>query len=436
MSDLKQSRPKGTQDFVPPDSERRRQVEETFRRMAETYGYREIITPTFEHAAVFEKSSGATSDIVTKENYTFKDRGGRDLTLRAEGTPCVVRAVLENRLRLPCRLYYVGPCFRYGRPQKGRFREFGQVGIEALGEASPLTDAEIIFFGYAFFESLGIRDCVTQVNTIGCRECRPTHRAALRKYLIERKELLCEDCKLRIDRNPLRVFDCKVETCRQAVKDAPTPRQYLCPACQTHFEQVLADLTRRGLRYEMNERLVRGLDYYSRTVFEYISASLGAQDSLGGGGRYDYLIEELGGPDTPGVGVAIGLERTMLVAPGAPAPERRNLAFVVWLTEAEIGAAEQLADRLRADGIPAQVDYDARKVKGQFRSADTAQAACCIVIGPDELAKGVYSLKDLATGTQREVPAAAISAEVRRLFADQASRDPGIQDSSVRTLDP
>jgi histidyl-tRNA synthetase len=416
MSELKQTRPKGTQDFVPPDSERRRQVEERFRRLAEAYGYREIITPTFEHAAVFEKSSGATSDIVTKENYTFKDRAGRDLTLRAEGTPCVVRAVLENRLRMPCRLYYVGSCFRYGRPQKGRFREFGQVGIEALGEASPLTDSEIIFFGHAFFESLGIRDCTTQVNTIGCRECRPTHRKALRDYLLDRTGQLCADCRVRIDRNPLRVFDCKVESCREAVKEAPTPRQFLCPACQVHFEQVLADLTRRGLRYEVNDRLVRGLDYYSRTVFEYISGSLGAQDSLGGGGRYDYLVEEFGGPETPGSGVAIGLERTMLVAQAPPAPERRSLAFVVWLTEAEIAAAEQLADRLRADGVAAQVDYDARKVKGQFRSADAARATCCVIIGPDELAKGVYSLKDLATGEQREVPAAAIGSEIRKLF--------------------
>jgi histidyl-tRNA synthetase len=418
VSELKQSRPKGTQDFVPPDSERRRRVEETFRRLAESYGYREIITPTFEHAAVFERSSGETSDIVTKETYTFKDRAGRDLTLRPEGTPGVVRAVLESQVRLPCRLYYVGPYFRYCRPQKGRTREFYQVGVEALGEASPCTDAEVIGLGNTFFEGLGIRDCATQVNSIGCRECRPAHRDALRKSLRERKEQLCEDCKLRIDRNPLRVFDCKVETCRQAVEDAPTPRQYLCPACHSHFEQVLADLARRGLRYEVNDRLVRGLDYYSRTTFEYISASLGAQDSLGGGGRYDYLVEEFGGPETPGVGVAIGLERTLLVAPVAPAPARRQLAFVVRLTEAEIDEAEKLADRLRADGIPAQVDYDARKVKGQFRSADAAQAACCVIIGPDELAKGVYSLKDLATGEQREVPSDAISARVRELFAE------------------
>jgi histidyl-tRNA synthetase len=428
MSELKQSRPKGTQDFVPPDSEQRRQAEAAFRRLVETYGYREIITPTFEHTAVFIKSSGETSDIVTKEMYSFKDRAERDLTLRPEGTPGVVRAVLENLVRMPCRLYYVGPCFRYSRPQKGRYREFGQLGIEALGEASPLTDAEVIFLGRAFFARLGIGDCTTQVNSIGCRECRPTHNDALRAYLREREERLCDDCRLRIERNPLRVFDCKVETCRQVVKDAPTPRQYLCPACKTHFEQVLADLDRRGLRYEVNDRLVRGLDYYNRTTFEYISATLGAQDSLGGGGRYDYLVREFGGPDTPAIGFALGLDRALLAAPLVSEPARRQLAFVVWLTAAELKAAETLADKLRADGIAAQVDYEARKVKAQFKSADAARAACCIIIGPDELAKGVYSLKNLATGEQREAPADNIIGEVRKLFAGQ--------DSGVRKLDP
>jgi histidyl-tRNA synthetase len=418
VTEPKQSRPKGTQDFAPPDSDRRRRVEGVFRHLAECYGYQEIITPTFEHTAVFVKSSGEGSDVVTKEMYSFKDRGGRDLTLRPEGTPGVVRAVLENRLRLPCRLYYVGPFFRYGRPQKGRFREFGQVGVEALGEASPLVDAEVIYFGADFFQSLGIRDCTVQVNSIGCRECRPAYRETLRKFLFDRKERLCADCQVRIERNPLRVFDCKVETCRLAVPDAPTPRQHLCADCERHHEQVLSALNRRGLRHEANDRLVRGLDYYNRTTFEYISASLGAQDSLGGGGRYDYLVEEFGGPDTPGVGVAIGLERTMLAAPAALVPARRHSAFVVWLTEAELDAAQDLAVLLRADGVAAQVDYDARKIKGQFKSADAAQAACCIIIGPDELAKGVYSLKDLATGEQHEVSSDAISEAVRALFRD------------------
>ena len=418
MSELKQSRPKGTQDFTPPDSDRRRRVEASFRHLAECYGYQEIITPTFEHTAVFVKSSGEGSDVVTKEMYSFKDRAERDLTLRPEGTPGVVRAVLENRLRLPCRLYYVGSFFRYGRPQKGRFREFGQLGVEALGETSPLADAEVIYFGADFFQSLGIRDCTVQVNSIGCRACRPAYRETLLKFLLDRKEGLCADCQVRVERNPLRVFDCKVETCRLAVQDAPTPRHYLCADCERHHEQVLSALNRRGLRHEANDRLVRGLDYYNRTTFEYISASLGAQDSLGGGGRYDYLVGEFGGPDTPGVGVAIGLERTMLAAPVAPLPARRHSAFVVWLTEAERDAAQDLADRLRADGVAAQVDYDARKVKGQFKSADAAEAACCVIIGPDELAKGVYSLKDLATGDQREVPSNAIIEAVRALFRD------------------
>jgi len=418
MSGTPRARPKGTQDFSPPDSARKLHFENVFRHLAECYGYREIITPTFEHTEVFVKSSGEASDVVTKEMYSFKDRGDRDLTLRPEGTPGVVRAVLENRLRLPCRLYYVGPFFRYGRPQKGRFREFYQVGVEALGEASPLVDAEIVYFGTEFFRSLGIRDCTVQVNSIGCRECRPAHRDSLTRFLAGQRDRLCADCHVRLEHNPLRVFDCKVETCQAALKDAPTPRQYLCAACKRHHEQVLTELSRRGLHPEANDRLVRGLDYYSRTTFEYISGSLGAQDSLGGGGRYDYLIEEFGGPDTPGVGLAIGLERTMLAAPVAPVPARRQLAFVVWLTEAELNAAQELADRLRADGIPAQVDYDARKVKGQFKSADAAQAACCIIIGPDELTKGVYSLKNLATGEQREVSSDTVSAEVRKLFTD------------------
>jgi len=414
----KLTRPKGTQDFLPPESERRRAAEAVFRRLAETSGYREIITPTFEHRDVFVKSSGETSDVVTKEMYSFQDRAGRDLTLRPEGTPGVVRSVLENGVRMPCRLYYLGSCFRYSRPQRGRYREFGQLGVEALGEASPLTDAEVIYLGYDFFGSLGISDCTTQVNSIGCRECRPLHRKALVDYLLDRTGELCADCRIRIERNPLRVFDCKVETCRAAVQGAPTPREYLCPACRDHHERVLAELRRRGLRHEPNDRLVRGLDYYNRTTFEYVSSSLGAQDSLGGGGRYDYLVEEFGGPATPGIGFALGLDRALLAAPAAESPARRKLAFVVWLSEAELGPAADLAGRLRADGIAAQVDYDARKVKGQFKAADAARAACCIIIGPDELAKGVFSLKDLATGEQREVPSDAISAEIRRLLVE------------------
>jgi histidyl-tRNA synthetase len=405
---------------VPPDSGRRLAVENAFRRLAELYGFREIITPTFEHTEVFVKSSGEGSDIVTKEMYSFKDRGDRDLTLKPEGTPGVVRAVLENRVPLPCRLYYTGSFFRYGRPQKGRLREFHQFGVEALGEAGPLTDAEIICFGHDLFSGLGIRDCTVQVNSIGCRTCRPAHREALVKFLEERRSRLCGDCQARIGRNPLRVFDCKVESCRLVVADGPRPVRHLCPDCAAHHEKLLAALSRRGLAFEANDRLVRGLDYYNRTTFEYVSSSLGAQDSLGGGGRYDYLIEEFGGPETPAVGVAIGVERTMLAAPGLPEPVRRGLVFVVWLTEAELEPARELADRLRTAGVPARLDFEARKVKQQFRAADAARAACCLIVGPDELARGIFSLKDLATGEQREVPGDAVTSEVQALLERQS----------------
>ncbi len=418
MSSVKHSKPKGTRDFVPSEAERKQWAEEVFRILARRYGYQEIVTPVFEHTDVFVKSSGPGSDIVTKEMYSFRDRADRELTLRPEGTPGVVRAVLENRVRIPCRLYYVGPFFRYGRPQKGRQREFNQFGVEVLGEASPLVDADVICFGDEFFRDLGVADCMTQLNSTGCRNCRPAYREKLVGFLSGHREELCSDCRLRMERNPLRVFDCKNETCRQLVGDAPKPREHLCQECEKHFGEVRKALDRRNLQYELNDRLARGLDYYSRTTFEYVSGRLGAQDSLGGGGRYDYLVEEFGGPDTPGIGLAIGLERTLLAMPEPEGGKRRHLAFVVWMTEAELGEARDLVDRLRAGGIPAQVDYDARRPKQQFKSADAARASCCVIVGPDELARGSYSIKDLETGEQTQVPHEMIAGRVRALFRD------------------
>ncbi|MFO7676445.1 MAG: histidine--tRNA ligase [bacterium] len=417
MSAPKHARPKGTQDFLPGAAARRRRVEHAFRHAAAAFGFEEIITPMFEHTEVFVKSAGEASDVVTKEMYTFPDRGGRSLTLRPEGTPGVVRAVLEERLRLPARLHYCGPFFRYGRPQKGRLREFHQLGVEALGEVNPEADAEVILLGRWFFEDLGIADCGVQLNSIGCRECRPAYRAELVGYLSGRAGALCEDCRVRLERNPMRVLDCKNESCRREAEGAPAARNHLCPACREHFDRLRAELDRRGLRYELADRLVRGLDYYNRTTFEYVSARLGAQDSLGGGGRYDYLFEEFGGPATPAVGLAIGLERTMMVMPEAPEPARRRLAFVVWMTEAERGAAVELLDRLRVDGVPAQMSYDPRPAR-QFKAADAARAACCVIIGPDEAGRGTVSLKDLATGTQEEIPRNIVAPEARALFRD------------------
>ena len=418
MAELRQSRPKGTLDFVPPQSIELRGVEETFRRVARRFGFAEIITPTFEHTEVFVKSTGTSSDIVTKEMYRFRDRSDRDLTLRPEGTPSVVRAVLENNLRLPTRLFYTGSYFRYSRPQKGRYREFHQLGVEALGEAAPDTDAEVIFLGTEFFSMLGIDDCLTHVNSIGCLECRPAHRTALVAFFAAKRDQLCPDCLVRLEANPLRILDCKVEACRTAAEGAPAPRQFLCAACETHFQGVLTELTRRNLQFELDDRLVRGLDYYNRTTFEYVSKSLGAQDSLGGGGRYDYLVRSFGGPDTPGIGFALGLERTLLAMPPAEITARHHICYVIWMSEAELPAARDVADRLRAAGLPARIDYDAKKPAKQFKSADADNAACCVVIGADELSRGVYSLKDLATGDQTEIPHDFLVPEVRARFRD------------------
>ena len=399
---IKHSRPKGTNDFVPPESARKYRAETQFRLLAERYGFREAVTPIIEHTELFIKASGETSDVVTKEMYTFKDRGDRSITLRPEGTPGVVRALLENNLRLPCRLYYLGPMYRYSRPQKGRYREFFQLGVESFGEASPEVDAEVIALGAEFFRSLGIADCETQLNSIGCRECRPAYHEKLKAYLTERREQLCADCQIRAERNPLRVFDCKNETCRATLAEAPLSKDNLCPACAEHFAGVLAGLRTRGVTFTVNDRLVRGLDYYSRTAFEYVSGSIGAQDSLGGGGRYDYLVEDFGGPRTPAIGFALGEDRALLAAPPAADDERR-LVFVVALSEKEKPAAVALLAELRQAGLTAQMDFDHPKAGRQFKSADASGARFCAILGENEIARNTVSLKDMKTGEQREI---------------------------------
>jgi len=401
---MKHTRPKGTRDFLPPESARKQRAEAVFRRCAELYGFQEAVTPTFEHTEVFVKSSGVTSDVVTKEMYTFKDRSERELTLRPEGTPGLVRAILENGLRIPCRLYYVGPMFRYNRPQKGRYREFYQLGVESFGEAGPEVDAEVIALGAEFFGALGIRDCETQVNSIGCRACRPQYHEQLKRFLTERSSELCPECRTRMEQNPLRTFDCKNETCQAILGNAPKPKDNLCSACAEHFQAVLAALRARDVKFALNDRMVRGLDYYSRTAFEYISRTIGAQDSLGGGGRYDYLVEDFGGPATPAVGFALGEERALLAAEQSDKPVvSRRLVFVIAMSDGERAAAGELLAELRKAGVPAQMDYDHRKPKAQFRSADNAGAQYCAILGERELAQGLVSLKDLTTGEQQEL---------------------------------
>jgi len=334
--------------------------------------------------------------------YTFTDRGDRSITLRPEGTPGVTRALLENALRLPCRLYYVGPMFRYNRPQKGRYREFYQLGVESFGEASPQVDAEVIALGHEFFASLGITDCESQINSVGCRECRPAYYQKLKAYLAERQDRFCKDCRVRTEQNPLRVFDCKEASCQALLADAPRSKDNLCPACAEHFAGVQDGLKLRATPFVINDRMVRGLDYYSRTAFEYVSRSIGAQDSLGGGGRYDYMVEDFGGGPTPAIGFALGEERALLAAAATPVPERQ-LVFVVALSENERPAGIALLKELREQGVNARMDYDSRKVQKQFRSADTAGARFCVILGEDEVAKGTVSLKDMKSGEQKEL---------------------------------
>jgi histidyl-tRNA synthetase len=406
---LKHTRPKGTQDFVPPQSGQKWLVETTFRELAQLYGYQEIVTPTFEHTEVFVKSSGVASDIVTKEMYTFTDRAERSLTLKPEGTPGVVRAVLENQLRLPCRLFYIAPCFRYSRPQKGRYREFYQLGIEALGEASPLVDAEVVLFGVRFFERLGLSDCLVKVNSIGCRLCRPGFKERLTNFLQEVNDGLCPDCQNRQKLSPLRVFDCKNERCQNLLAQAPVPKDHLCSECGANFDRFTAGLRRTGIGFEIDARLVRGLDYYNRTTFEFVSRALGAQNSLGGGGRYDYLIEEFGGPATPAIGLAIGLERTLLAQPiKGNEPSHRKLVFVLWTGEKELEVAQRVVEQLRSEGIPAQIAFDSPKLKRQLHLADIAGAGYAVIVGAEELNRGVYAVKNLMTGEQSEISASEL----------------------------
>jgi histidyl-tRNA synthetase len=413
---MKHTRPKGTKDFLPPESLRKQNAEAEFRRIAQLYGFQEAVTPIIEHTELYVKTSGETSDVVTKEMYTFKDRGDRSITLRPEGTPGLTRALLESRLPLPCRLYYIGPMYRYNRPQKGRYREFYQLGVESYGEADPRVDAEVIALGYEYFRALGIEDCETHINTIGCRECRPAYHEKLKSFLRDLSTPsdqrsggpLCPDCRIRAEQNPLRVFDCKDQNCQTLLVAAPRSKDNLCSACAQHFATVQTSLQLRKVPFVLNDRMVRGLDYYSRTTFEYTSRSLGAQNSLGGGGRYDYMIEDFGGPCAPAIGFALGEERTLLAATrprstGILPVHLRPLVFLVALSENERPSAVSLLSELRQAGIAAQMDYDSRKVKNQFRSADAAAARYSLILGENELTNGTVSIKDMKTGEQQEV---------------------------------
>jgi histidyl-tRNA synthetase len=403
------NRPRGTNDILPGQAEKWQYIEEEIRLICREYGYEEIRTPIFEHTELFRRGVGETTDVVEKEMYTFQDKGETSITLRPEGTASTVRAFVENGWYgqpLPVKLYYTGPMFRYDRPQAGRFRQFHQFGVEVLGSKDPLVDAEVIAMAMDLYNRLGLNNLELQLNSVGCPTCRSQHREALESFLLPRVGDLCEDCGQRVERNPMRILDCKVEKCKAVTTGAPTTGQYLCGECMEHFKVVQTALNELGIVYSINERLVRGLDYYTQTAFEIKVAGIGAQASIGGGGRYNGLVEEIGGPPTPGIGYALGIERVLLAMEqqGIELPEAVKLeVFVATLgNEARITAFTLLA-RLRSLGLAADMDYLGRSLKAQMKQAGKSQAQLVVIVGGDELVRQVVLVKDMDGGKQEEV---------------------------------
>lgn len=400
--------PKGTKDVLPNESYKWQYIEDAARGVARVFNLKEIRTPVFEYTELFRRGVGETTDVVNKEMYTFEDKGGRSVTLKPEGTAGAARLFIENGLAgspLPVKTYYITPAFRYERPQAGRLREFHQFGIEVFGSKSHETDAEVIFAASGFLEKLGVKTQL-QINSIGCRTCRAEYNRALREYFSPHLGEMCETCRSRYDKNPLRMLDCKEEGCKKYTAEAPKIIDYLCGECSAHFEGVKSLLSAQGLGYTVNPYIVRGLDYYSKTVFEFVSTAIGAQGTVCGGGRYDGLIEELGGPSMPAIGFAAGIERLLLLMEntGAPFPEEdKPVIYVAGMDEESRAAAFKIATQLRRKGICAEIDHMNRSIKAQFKYADKLGAAYVAAIGGNELSSGEVNLKNMSDGSQETV---------------------------------
>lgn len=401
--------PKGTKDMLPRDAAAWHYVEQKARETAALFSFREIRTPMFEHTELFTRGVGETTDIVTKEMYTFEDKGGRSMTLRPEGTAGVARAFIENGLGqdvMPMKAYYLASVFRYERPQSGRLREHHQFGVELYGSSSPYADAEVISLAHTFLSSVGIGGLTLHLNSIGCKECRPKFNAALRGYIGDNLDRMCGKCRERFDKNPLRILDCKEEKCREIVKAAPSITDFLCDDCRAHFEQLQGILERQGVPFVVDPSVVRGLDYYTRTVFEFVSEDIGAQGTVCGGGRYDGLVEEVGGKSTPAVGFGLGLERLLLVLQNTgrlDAPRERADVYLAPLGERAAGEVPAIASGLRRAGVSADYDMMGRGVKAQMKYADKSGARFVVVIGDNELESGIAVLKNMDTGEERSV---------------------------------
>lgn len=400
--------PKGTLDTLPKDIIKWQTVEQVAFNNASLYGFKEIRTPVFEHTELFVRSVGNETDVVSKEMYTFEDKGKRSITLRPEMTAGVARAVTESGLineALPLKVCYVADCFRYERPQAGRMRQFKQFGAEVFGAEGPSADAEIIAMASGLFDTLGIKNLSLEINSIGCKECRKKYIEALKEFCHEHEDSLCPTCKERMDKNPMRVLDCKVESCKEVLSDAPFIIDYLCDDCKEHFEGVQNRLLLMGIPYNVNPHIVRGLDYYTRTVFEFVSNEIGSQGTVCGGGRYDGLIEQIGGPKTCGLGFAVGINRLILLMEAQNTefmPERKCELYLAPLGEKASKKAVAIADLLRKEGFYVETDLMGRSVKAQMKYADKIGAMFSAVIGDDEIESGKCVIKKMSDGTVTE----------------------------------
>ncbi|KUK11084.1 MAG: Histidine--tRNA ligase [Clostridia bacterium 41_269] len=418
-------RPRGTNDILPGEVEAWQFIEKTARNLCREYGYKEIRTPIFEHTELFYRGVGDTTDIVEKEMYDFKDKGGRSLTLRPEGTAPVVRAFLENKLyseSQPIKLYYIGPMFRYGRPQAGRLRQFHQFGIEVFGSKDPAVDAEIISLAVDFYKRLGMKAFDVQINSVGCSRCRPKVKERLHEYLIAYKGELCETCLGRLERNPLRIFDCKSKVCQRIMSSAPKPLDFLCDECREHFDKVKNYLDVLEINYSVNPGLVRGLDYYTNTAFEFFAEGIGAQNSIGGGGRYDNLVETCGGPATPGIGFGLGLERTLMALQSQKVELPLDRSPDVFVAVADknsdfaVNEAVRILAILRREGFSAEKDYMQRSLRAQMKYADKKDFKFAVIIGEEELNRGSILIRNMKNGEQQEIPKAEMVEKIKMLI--------------------
>jgi histidyl-tRNA synthetase len=402
---MKYSAPRGTKDILPNEAPLWQKLEDLCRKIFSIYNYQEIRTPIFEKTELFSRSIGGTTDIVKKEMYEFKDRKGRSLTLRPEETASVVRACLENNLIRPeqlTKLYYIGPMFRYERPQAGRQRQFHQAGVEVFGSADPMIDVEVVQLNMKLLKGLGLTDLEVNINSVGCKKCQPKYLKALKDYFKDKTKKMCGDCKDRFKKNPLRILDCKEKGCQPYIDDSPASVDSLCPECKVHFKQVVGVL---GCA-KINKRLVRGLDYYTKTTFEIVSSKLGAQNAVSGGGRYDTLVQEFGGKATPAIGFAIGLERIIEILKSSSVPSPQSLAprlFIAVLGDEAKKVGFDLISKIRAEGISADMDYLSKSLKAQMKMANRIGAKFVYIIGDNELKKKSAVLKDMGSGEEREV---------------------------------